>query len=68
MASAFKLDSIDIITNDSSTQAWGSSVSGLGYTFHRRLVYQTDSASGGSNKVHTYTKRTGVTALMVYVT
>ena len=68
MASAFKLDSIDIITNDSSTQAWGASVSGLGYTFHRRLVYQTDSASGGSSKAHTYTKGTGVTALMVYVT
>ena len=68
MASAFKLDSIDIITNDSSTQAWGSSVSGLGYTFHNRLVYRTDSVSGGSNKVHTYTKDTGVTAIMVTVT
>ena len=68
MASAFKLESIDIITNDSSTQAWGSSVSGLGYTFHNRLVYRTDSVSGGSNKVHTYTKDTGVTAIMVTVT
>ena len=68
MASAFKLDSIDIITNDSSTQAWGASVSGLGYTFHNRLVYRTDSVSGGSNKVHTYTKDTGVTAIMVTVT
>ena len=68
MASAFKLDSIDIITNDSSTQAWGASVSGLGYTFHNRLVYRTDSVSGGSNKVHTYTKDTGVTAVMVTVT
>ena len=61
MASAFKLDSIDIITNDSSTQAWGASVSGLGYTFHKRTVY---SASGS----HTWTKATGTTAVMVYVT
>ena len=61
MTSAFKLDSIDIITNDSSTQAWGASVSGLGYTFHKRTVY---SASGS----HTWTKDTGTTAVMVYVT
>ena len=66
MASAFKLDSIDIITNDSSTQAWGASMSGLGYTMHN--IVKFECATNTTTQTHTYTKSTGVTAVLVYVT
>ena len=66
MASAFKLDSIDIITNDSSTQAWGASMSGLGYTMHNIVKFECDTNT--TTQTHTYTKSTGVTAVLVYVT
>ena len=73
MASTFKLDSIDIISNDSATQSWGSAVAGLGYTFHNRFVFYTGETTNNWNgsagtESHTYTKSTGTTAVMVYCT
>jgi hypothetical protein len=66
MASTFKLDSIDIISNDSATQSWGSAVAGLGYTFHRIVKYEC--ATNTTTQSHSYSKDTGVTAVLVYVT
>ena len=66
MASTIKLDSIDIISNDSATQSWGSAVAGLGYTFHRIVKYEC--ATNTTTQSHSYSKDTGVTAVLVYVT
>jgi len=66
MASTIKLDSIDIISNDSATQAWGASMSGLGYTMHN--IVKFECATNTTTQTHTYTKSTGVTAVLVYVT